>query len=108
MSETITTVPLSLNNDGVLLVGDTRVSFDSVIAAFEEGSTPEEIVLQYSSLSLADAYAVISYYLQHPAEVADYLERRKKQRGEIKKDIESRFNPNGIRERLLARKQPRR
>ena len=105
MSETITTVPLSLNNDSVLLVGDTRVSFDSVIAAFEEGSTPEEIVLQYSSLSLPDVYAVISYYLQHHAEVADYLERRKKQRGEIKKDIESHFNPNGIRQRLLARKR---
>ncbi len=105
MSETLTTIPLTLNNDGVLLVGDTRVSLDSLIAAFEEGSTPEEIVLQYSTVSLADAYAVIGYYLQHQSEVAEYLERRKKQRAETRREIESRFDPAGIRQRLLARKR---
>lgn len=82
----------------------TRVAFDSVIFAFNEGSTPEEIVQQYTTLSLADVYAVISYYLKNHDEVVEYLQRRKTQRGELKEEVESRFDPQGIRDRLLARK----
>ena len=33
--------------------------------AFKEGLTAEEIVQQYPSLTLADAYAAITYYLRH-------------------------------------------
>jgi len=86
-------------------VGDTRVSLDSVIYAFNEGATPEEIAQQYTTLNLADVYAVISYYLQNHDEVVQYLQRRKAQRDELRKEIESRFDPRGIRDRLLARKQ---
>ena len=85
----------------------TRVSLDSVIFAFNEGSTPEEIAQQYTTLNLADIYAVISYYLQNQAEVSEYLERRRMQRAEVREEVESRFDPQGIRERLLARKRSR-
>ncbi len=51
-------VPLATNVDGVVLVGGTRVPLATVVGAFNEGSTPEEIVLQYSSLRLADIYIV--------------------------------------------------
>ena len=105
MSETVATVPLLQDQAGVMRVGETRVSLDSVIFAFNDGSTPEEIVQQYTTLSLADVYAVISYYLQHTEEVNEYLQQRKAQRAELKKDIEARFDPRGIRDRLLARKQ---
>ena len=104
MSQVTTIVPLSTDEAGVLRIAGTRVSFDSVIYAFEEGATPEEIVQQYPTLNLADAYSVLSYYLQNRAEVEKYLEQRKVQRQEVKKEIESRFNPHGLRERLLARK----
>ena len=39
---------------GVIRVAGSRVSLDSVLYAFLEGSTPGEIVLQYPSLQLAD------------------------------------------------------
>ena len=39
------------------------------MAAFDEGATAEEIVQQYPALSLADAYAAISYYLRHRSDV---------------------------------------
>lgn len=107
MSLSHTTVPLSADQSGVLRVGDTRVSFDSVVFAFDDGATPEEIVLQYPTLNLADAYAVISYYLQNRAEVESYLDQRKAQRLELKREIETRFDPQGIRERLLSRRQTR-
>ena len=105
MSLTTAAVPLSIDQAGVMRVGDTRVSLDSVIYAFNEGATPEEIAQQYTTLNLADVYAVISYYLQNHDEVVQYLQRRKAQRDELRKEIESRFDPRGIRDRLLARKQ---
>lgn len=99
------TVPLSADQAGVLRVAGTRVSLDSVIYAFDEGATPEEIVQDFPSLELAAVYSVLGYYLQHRAELESYLERRKAQREELKTAIESRFNPHGLRERLLARKR---
>jgi uncharacterized protein (DUF433 family) len=104
MSQTTTTVPLSQDKAGVLRVTGTRVSLDSVIYAFSEGATPEEIAQQYPTVDLKDVYAVVSYYLQNQAEVESYLDKRRAERHELKKEIESRFDPHGIRERLLARK----
>ena len=105
MTETISTVPLRMDQSGVLRVGDTRVSLDSLIYAFKEGATPEEIVQQFTTLDLADVYSVISHYLQNTAEVDEYLRRRTAQRTDTKNEIESRFDPHGIRDRLLARKR---
>jgi uncharacterized protein (DUF433 family) len=104
MSQTMTTVPLSADEAGVLRVAGTRVPLDSVIYAFNEGATPEEIAQDFPTLDLAAIYAVVSYYLQNRAEVEQYLERRKVQREELKKELQARFNPHGLRERLLARK----
>lgn len=104
MSQTTTTVPLSQDEAGVIRVTGTRVSFDSVIFAFKEGATPEEIVQQYPTLNLKDVYAVINYYLQNQTEVEKYLAQRRAERQELKKELESRFDPHGIRERLLSRK----
>ena len=86
-------------------VAGTRVSLDSVVYAFGEGATPEEIAQSYPSLDLATIYSIIGYYLQNRAEVEQYLGQRKVQREELKNEIEARFNPHGLRERLLARKQ---
>jgi uncharacterized protein (DUF433 family) len=107
MSLTISTepIPLETDADGVVRVGGTRVSLDSVIYAFNEGSTPEEIVQQYTTLDLADVYAVIGYYLQHRGEVNEYLAARRAQRDEVRREVESRFDPHGIRDRLLARRK---
>jgi len=107
MTQAITSVPLSMDQAGVLRINGTRVSLDSIIFAFNEGSTPEEIAQQYTTLDLADIYAVISYYLQNQAEVVEYLERRKTQRAELKKEVESQFDSQGIRDRLLARQRSR-
>ena len=106
MTLTINTepVPLLTDKDGVVRVGGTRVTLDTVVAAFKEGATAEEIVQQYPSLELADVYAVISYYLRSHSEVEAYLQKRDKQAAEIRKQNEAQFDPHGIRERLLARR----
>ena len=95
--------PLTKDAGGVFRLGGTRVSLDSVVFAFLEGSTPEEIVQQYPSLDLAAAYAAVAYYLNHRQEVDGYLRERKTQREQIRSEVEARFNPQGIRDRLLSR-----
>ncbi len=97
-------VPLEVNSDAVVRVGKTRVTLDTVVMAFLEGATAEEIGEQYTSLRLSDIYSVIGYYLRHKAEVDAYLLERQRQAAAIRQETEQRFNPFGIRDRLLARR----
>lgn len=105
MSNDITTepIPLTTDQDGVVRVGNTRVTLDTLVAAFLEGVTAEEIAQRYPSLDLADIYAVIAYYLRHRPDVDAYLERRQKEAEGVRKQNETRFDPQGVRARLLAR-----
>jgi uncharacterized protein (DUF433 family) len=105
MIQGTTTIPLATDQAGVLRVAGTRVSLDSVVYAFDEGATPEEIAQAFPTLDLAAIYSVVGFYLQNRAEVEQYLGHRKVQRAELKREIESRFNPHGLRDRLLARKR---
>ena len=98
------TIPLVADVDGVIRVGKTRVTLDTVISAFLDGATAEEIIHQYPSLDLADVYLVIAYYLKRRAEVDTYLQQRQREADQIRKQNEFRFDPSGIRERLLARR----
>jgi uncharacterized protein (DUF433 family) len=97
-------VPLQANQDGIILVGKTRVTLDTVVAVFTQGVTAEEIVYRYPSLNLADVYATIAFYLMHQQEVEAYLQHRRQQSQEIRAMNQARFDPQGLRDRLLARK----
>ena len=64
------------DESGVLRVGNTRVMLDSVVAAFEQGHSPETIRQQYPALGLEEVYGAIAYYLGHHAEVSEYMRRQ--------------------------------
>jgi uncharacterized protein (DUF433 family) len=98
-------VPLSLDATGTVRVSGTRVTLDTVIGAFSRGATAEQIVQQYPSLELADVYAVIAYYLRNTQEVEAYLTARRDQAARLQAEIESKNDPKGIRDRLLARRK---
>lgn len=98
-------VPLGTDADGVVRVGRTRVTLDTVVAAFSEGATAEEIVQQYPTLSLPDAYQVIGYYLRRAAEVEAYLRQRRAEGESVRRQNESRLDPQGVRDRLLSRRR---
>jgi uncharacterized protein (DUF433 family) len=73
------TVPLMWAEGGkVLRVTGTRIPLDTIVAAYLDGETPEEIAHTYSTLRLADVYAVLSYYLNHREAVEAYLLERRK------------------------------
>jgi len=107
MAETLTTepIPLVADADGVMRVRGTRVAMETILAAFGEGATAEEIAQQYPSISLADVYQVIGYYLRHSSELEPYLARRREDMRETRRLNESRWPPTGIRDRLLSRRQ---
>ena len=106
MAEALTTeqIPLVTGADGVMRVRGTRVALESVVAAFTDGATAEEIAQQYPSASLADVYQVIGYYLRHSTELESYLAQRQQQICETRRTNESRWPPDGISDRLLARR----
>lgn len=84
-------------------IGSTRVSLDSVIHAFMQGYSPEEIAIDFDSLTLGEVYSAINYYLQHKSQVENYLAERSIQDEQLRSEIETRFNPREIRENLLSK-----
>ena len=99
-----TPVPLRIDVDGVVRIAKTRVTLDTFVAAFREGATAEEMVHQYPSLYLVDVYSVIAYYLANRPGVETYLKEHERLGVEVRRENEARFEPHGVRDRLLARR----
>ena len=99
-------IPLEMDTNGIVRVGKTRVTLDTIVMGFMEGATAEEIAQQYPSVHLADIYYVLGYYLRRRPEVEAYLDRRRQQAGQVRQQNEERFDPHGVRDRLLARRAP--
>ena len=97
-------LPLQFDAHGVCRVAGTRVTLLTLIDAFQEGATPEEIYQEYPSVSLADVYAVIAFYLGHRDEIDAYLETVREQEARVIQQIKSRSPLAEIRRRLLARR----
>lgn len=98
-------VPLRVDNTGTLRVGQTRVTLDTVIAAFCSGESAEVIAHSYPTLHLDQVYAVIAYYLKHQQDVDHYLAERRREAGELRRQVESICPPDALRAKLLARMQ---
>jgi uncharacterized protein (DUF433 family) len=98
-------VPLRKDEYGVVRVGDTQVLLDVVVREFKNGATPSEIAHGYSTLDLADVYAVIAYYLRHQGEVDAYLQARREEAEKLRQEIEVKQSDRAeLRARLQARK----
>lgn len=97
-------VPLRVEPDGAVRVGNTRVTLDVMLTAYKLGSSAEEIAQEFDTLKLCDVYSVIGYYLRRRDEVEEYLKEREVAAAALKLELERRFPSNGLRERLLARR----
>ena len=105
VAQTTERVPIHTDGDGVVRVAGTRVTLETIVDAFELGATAEEIAQQYPTVALVDVYSVITYYLRHRPEVEAYLKERQALAERVRAEVERRFPSNGIRERLLSRRQ---
>jgi len=100
-------VPLYTDDQGTIRVGKSRVRLNSVVYAFNQGHTPEEILMQFPTLELADIYAVIAYYLNHQTAVDQYIQQNEAEGNEIRQTIESKPDYQAFRQRLITRRQER-
>jgi uncharacterized protein (DUF433 family) len=51
--------------DDEILIRGTRVDLATVLDAYREGLSPEEIAYNYPTLTLEQVYASVTYYLAH-------------------------------------------
>lgn len=84
-------MPLTVDQDGIVRIGGTRVTLDTVIACYQQGDSAEAIVEGFSTLKLADVHAVIAYYLRHQAEVDRYLVQNQRDAENIRREYESKY-----------------
>jgi uncharacterized protein (DUF433 family) len=99
-------VPVQIDAHGVARVGGTRVTLDTLIAIFNQGATPEEIVIKFPTLALADIYTVIGYYLRYRTEIDAYLNEQEGEAEQLRQTIEAKQDMTALRNRLLARGNP--
>jgi uncharacterized protein (DUF433 family) len=55
-------------------IDDTRVRVKNIVALLKEGKRPEEMILEYPSLNLAQVHAALAYYYDNPDEIDASLE----------------------------------
>ncbi len=96
-------MPIRRDEHGVLRVGDTRVMIDGVIYSFLQGATPETIVSQYPTLTLADVFLVVGYYLNHRTEIDAYLRHQEAEAQRIRREWEAEYPPKLTKADLEAR-----
>lgn len=86
------------------MVPGSRISLDILVAAFKRGESAEASHDDYKTLSLADVYAIFSYYLPHRAEVESYLDEQLREGAEVQARMEEMYPmPEGLSAKLLAR-----
>lgn len=88
---TVLDIPIYTDEHGQIRIGKTRVLLQLVIHAFNRGESAEDIIESYSTLSLADVYAVIAYYLKHRTEVDDYIRQVDAEAKHIQASIEAHY-----------------
>jgi uncharacterized protein (DUF433 family) len=65
-------------NGGYYVTG-TRISLDSVVYSFNKGNSPEAIQEDFPLLKRAQIYGAIAFYLDHQAEIDEYLTRTERE-----------------------------
>lgn len=95
-------VPLTTTKNSVIRIAGTRIGLDIVVDEYNAGMSPEEITYNYPSLTLANTYAVITYYLLNKNDVDDYIDQLNQQAEQIRQTIEAQYDLNAIRQRLIA------
>lgn len=68
---------VTVDTHGVRRISDTMISLDSVVIAFQQGDSPEEIQRNFPTLTLEQVYGAIAHYLANRDDVDDYLRRQR-------------------------------
>lgn len=80
--------------DQVYRIKGARIALDSIIYQFRQGRSPEAIQDAFPALSLGQVYGAIAYYLDHQAELDQYLACNEASEEEFSSEIARTF-PKG-------------
>lgn len=81
-------VPVKEDEHGVLRVAGTRVTLDSVVYAFRNGATAEEILQKYPSLDLAGIYALITFSLRNREAVDEHIQEEERAFAALRTEVD--------------------
>jgi uncharacterized protein (DUF433 family) len=95
MSEWPTNQYVEIRNGGYYVAG-TRIGLDIVIRDFREGQAPEDIYKSYSTAPLSRIYGAITFILEHPDAIEEYLRDQER----LWKELREKYP---MREELLER-----
>lgn len=96
-------VPVKVWEGGAVRVGGTRLTLESVLYAYLDGATPEEILRMFPSTDLGDVYLVIGYYLTRREEADEYLRRCDEEWEQAKAEIDAQPGQKELRDRIRSR-----
>jgi uncharacterized protein (DUF433 family) len=92
--------------DGGYWIKDKRVSLDSLVYQWREGLSPETIRESYPVLTLKEVYGAISFYLDHQAEIDEYLRQAAQEEEVMAENIRATYPDIHLRmDALLKSKQ---
>ena len=74
-------------------VRGTRVSLDSVVHAYWDGRSAEEIAIEFPALALEQVHGAIAFYLRNRAEVDEHLARQTARWDETRRQSEAANQP---------------
>jgi uncharacterized protein (DUF433 family) len=98
--------PLRTDSDGTIRVGDSRITLDRVVEEYRRGGTPESISRSFDTVTVADVYGAIAYYLRHRDELDAYFAERERTAEEGWERIQTRQGSSeALWDRLRARSQ---
>jgi uncharacterized protein (DUF433 family) len=97
-------VPLRKDADGIVYIGKSRVTLQTVVLRFLQGDSPEAIAENFDAIGLADIYAAIAFYLHHQAEVETYLEEMRGKAAEVRNQLETQYPEMLTLQRKLRRR----
>ena len=86
--------------NGGYYVAGTRVSLDSIVQAFQEGMSAETIHGEFDTLTLAQVYGAIAYYLENQFFIDDYRARQERRFASLREMAEP--IPSDLRQRIEA------
>lgn len=97
-------VPVTRDQAGWLMVSGTRIPIDILVRAFNQGESAEAIHEENNAISLADVYAILSYYLRHRPEVDAYLDEREMLATGFPAHVEAGDSSAGLGDRLAEQR----
>jgi uncharacterized protein (DUF433 family) len=89
-------------NSGYYEAG-TRISLDSIVQCFNEGLSPEAILGEFETLTLAQVFGAITFYLENQPAIDAYRMRQKQRFEATQRDTP--LLPENLRQRLAAARE---